>query len=46
MHIAKLRSKVEEDAARPMIIKTVRRLGYLYEAEKASEGRAIEERQA
>ena len=33
MHIAKLRSKIERDPAAPVIIKTVRRVGYLYEAE-------------
>ncbi|MBN2315303.1 MAG: response regulator transcription factor [Sedimentisphaerales bacterium] len=32
MHIAKLRSKIERDAADPQIIKTVRGAGYKYEA--------------
>ncbi len=31
MHIAKLRSKIEESSAEPMIIKTVRGAGYIYE---------------
>jgi DNA-binding response OmpR family regulator len=31
MHIAKLRSKIERDAANPQIIKTVRNAGYKYE---------------
>ncbi len=31
MHIAKLRSKIEQDAAEPQIIKTVRGAGYKYE---------------
>ncbi len=31
MHIAKLRSKIERDAAEPQIIKTVRGAGYKYE---------------
>ncbi len=31
MHIAKLRSKIERDAANPQIIKTVRGAGYKYE---------------
>jgi DNA-binding response OmpR family regulator len=31
MHIAKLRSKIERDAADPKIIKTVRGAGYKYE---------------
>ena len=32
MHIAKLRSKIERDAAEPQIIKTVRGAGYKYES--------------
>ena len=32
MHIAKLRSKIERDAANPQIIKTVRGAGYKYES--------------
>ena len=32
MHIAKLRSKIERDAANPKIIKTVRGAGYKYES--------------
>ena len=32
MHIAKLRSKIEHDAADPQIIKTVRGAGYKYES--------------
>jgi len=32
MHIAKLRSKIERDAAEPRIIKTVRGAGYKYES--------------
>ncbi len=32
MHIAKLRSKIERDAANPQIIRTVRGAGYKYEA--------------
>ena len=32
MHIAKLRSKIEHDAAEPQIIKTVRGAGYKYES--------------
>jgi two-component system response regulator RegX3 len=36
MHIAKLRSKIEEDAARPEIIKTVRGVGYMYEVDGAN----------
>ena len=31
MHIAKLRSKIEENSAEPQIIKTVRGAGYMYE---------------
>jgi len=31
MHIAKLRSKIENDTAEPRIIKTVRGAGYKYE---------------
>ena len=34
MHIAKLRSKIELDAAEPQIIKTVRGAGYKYESSK------------
>ena len=33
MHIAKLRSKIEHDAAEPQIIKTVRGAGYKYESD-------------
>ena len=33
MHIAKLRSKIERDAADPQIIKTVRGAGYKYESD-------------
>jgi DNA-binding response OmpR family regulator len=33
MHIAKLRSKIERDAAEPQIIKTVRGAGYKYESD-------------
>ena len=32
MHIAKLRSKIEQDSAEPQIIKTVRGAGYKYES--------------
>jgi DNA-binding response OmpR family regulator len=32
MHIAKLRSKIERNAAEPQIIKTVRGAGYKYES--------------
>jgi two-component system alkaline phosphatase synthesis response regulator PhoP len=34
MHIAKLRSKIEHDAAKPQIIKTVRGAGYKYESDR------------
>jgi two-component system response regulator RegX3 len=32
MHIAKLRGKIEKDHTEPMIIKTVRGAGYIYES--------------
>jgi DNA-binding response OmpR family regulator len=34
MHIAKLRSKIEQNAAEPQIIKTVRGAGYKYESDR------------
>ena len=33
MHIAKLRSKIERNAAEPQIIKTIRGAGYKYESD-------------
>jgi two-component system response regulator RegX3 len=39
MHIAKLRSKIEPDPADPVIIKTVRRAGYLYESQDTTSDR-------